>query len=390
MAHPQLLAKNGKPIISSNFSMRIGINTRSLLGQKLEGFGNYTLELVKRITENQPNHTFVLYFDRPIDPQFNFGSNVICKSLYPPTRHPFLYIIWFQWSLKRAIRKDNLDVFWSPDGMFPLGLQIPVLASIHDLNFEHFPQDLPKWVAWYYKKYFPRFAKAANQIVTVSEATKQDIISSYQIPVEKTSVIYNGVNAYYKPISIPEKENVQQQLGFKEPYFLFVGSLHPRKNIHRLLQAFELFAQSETSFQLVIVGAAMWKDQSFEIDSRLAQRIHFKGHIETKTLAAIMATATAFVYVPYFEGFGMPLAEAMAAQTPIIAGNKSCLPEIATDAALYVNPFDVEAIAKAMKELKNDVALQAQLVEAGKNRVLAFNWDHAAQKVWQEIQKLVS
>jgi glycosyltransferase involved in cell wall biosynthesis len=370
--------------------MRIGINTRSLLGQKMEGFGNYTLEIVKRMTVAHPEHSFVLYFDRPVDPQFNFGPNVICKSVFPPTRHPFLYVIWFQWRLRRAIQKDQIDVFWTPDGMFPLSIQVPVLASIHDLNFEHFPQDLPKWVAWYYKKYFPRFAKAATQIVTVSETTKKDIISSYQIPSEKISVIYNGVNAQYQPISDQVKDNIQQQLGFNAPYFLFVGSLHPRKNIHRLLQAFQLFAQTDSSYQLVIVGAAMWKDQSFEIESNLAKRIHFKGHIETKTLANIMAAAAAFVYVPYFEGFGMPLAEAMAAQTPIIAGDQSCLPEIAADAALFVDPFDVEAIAKAMEKLKNDVALQTQLVEAGKKRVLAFNWDLAAEKVWHEIQQLVS
>ncbi|MDP4596089.1 MAG: hypothetical protein NWS92_03850, partial [Crocinitomicaceae bacterium] len=116
--------------------MRIGINTRSLLGQKMEGFGNYTLEIVKRLTIAHPEHTFICYFDRPVDPQFSFGSNVICKSVFPPTRHPFLYIIWFQWRLKRAIQKDQLDVFWSPDGMFPLGMKTPVLATIHDLNFE--------------------------------------------------------------------------------------------------------------------------------------------------------------------------------------------------------------------------------------------------------------
>ena len=370
--------------------MRIGINTRSLLGQKMEGFGNYTLEIVKRLAAAHPEHTFLLYFDRAVDPQFSFGKNVICKSVFPPTRHPFLYIIWFQWRLKRAIQKDQLDVFWSPDGMFPLGIKTPVLATIHDLNFEHFPQDLPKWVAWYYKRYFPRFAKAADQIVTVSETTKQDIISSYQIPAEKICVIYNGVNTKYQPLSVQEKENVRRQLGFKEPYFLFVGSLHPRKNIHRLLQAFQLYAQTEATYQLVIVGAAMWKDQTFEIESVLAKRIHFKGHIQTESLAAIMAAASAFVYVPYFEGFGMPLAEAMATQTPIIAGDKSCLPEIAADAALYVDPFDVDAIAKSMQQLKNDVALQTQLVEAGKQRVLAFDWDHAAIKVWQEIQQLVS
>jgi glycosyltransferase involved in cell wall biosynthesis len=370
--------------------MRIGINTRSLLGQKMEGFGNYTLEIVKRLTIAHPEHTFICYFDRPVDPQFSFGSNVICKSVFPPTRHPFLYIIWFQWRLKRAIQKDQLDVFWSPDGMFPLGMKTPVLATIHDLNFEHFSQDLPKWVAWYYKKYFPRFAKAAAQIVTVSNATKHDIVARYQTPAEKIIVIYNGVNTQYKPISNQEKETIQQQLGFNDPYFLFVGSLHPRKNIHRLLQAFQLFAQSDSTVQLVIVGAAMWKDQSFEIETNLAKRIHFKGHIETKTLAAIMGAATAFVYVPYFEGFGMPLAEAMAAHTPIIAGNQSCLPEIAGPAALYVDPFDVNSIANGMHQLKNDVALQTQLVEAGQLRVKAFDWDQASKQVWQALQKLVS
>lgn len=370
--------------------MRIGINTRSLLGQKMEGFGNYTLELVNRLTTAHPEHTFICYFDRPVDPQFSFGPHVICKSIFPPTRHPFLYVIWFQWRLKRAIQKDQLDVFWSPDGMFPLGIQTPVLATIHDLNFEHFPKDLPKWVAWYYKKYFPKFAKAANKIITVSQTTKDDITATYQIEQEKISVIYNGVNNNYKPLQQKEIENIQKFLGFTQPFFLFVGSLHPRKNIHRLLQAFELFAQKNTDTNLVIVGAAMWKNQSFEIESVLAKRIHFKGHIQTETLAAIMSAATAFVYIPYFEGFGMPLAEAMASQTPIIAGNKSCLPEIAADAALYVDPYNIEEIAKAMAQLKNDVALQSQLVEAGTKRALAFNWDHAAEKVWKEILLLVS
>lgn len=370
--------------------MRIGINTRSLLGQKMEGFGNYTLELVKRLTVAHPEHTFICYFDRPVDPQFSFGPNVICKSIFPPTRHPFLYVIWFQWSLKRAIQKDQLDVFWSPDGMFPLGIHIPVLATIHDLNFEHFPQDLPKWVAWYYKKYFPKFAKAANKIITVSQTTKDDITATYQIEQEKISVIYNGVNQAYQPLSSDEKIFFTQDENFPESYFLFVGSLHPRKNIHRLLEAYQQFATSDSETALVIVGSAMWDDQQFEIQADLKKRIYLLGHVDTQKLAFIMAAATAFVYIPYFEGFGMPLAEAMASQTPIIAGNKSCLPEIAADAALYVDPYNIEEIAKAMAQLKNDVALQSQLVEAGTKRALAFNWDHAAEKVWKEILLLVS
>jgi len=370
--------------------MRIGINTRSLLGQKMEGFGNYTLELVTRITKAQPEHTFILYFDRPIDPQFQFGSNVICKSVFPPTRHPFLYIIWFQWRLKKALKKDQLDVFWTPDGMFPLGISTPILATIHDLNFAHFPKDLPKWVAWYYNRYFPYFSKTAHKIITVSQTTKEDIVSTYHIPQEKIKVIYNGVSDLYRPLSKEEKQNVHLKHKLAKPYFLFVGSLHPRKNLHRLLQAFERFAQKNTDTDLVIVGASMWNNQAFKIKPELDHRIHFMGHLKTQSLAEIMASAEAFIYIPYFEGFGMPLAEAMASETPILAGNQSCLPEIAADAAHYADPFDVEDIATGMQKIKNDVALQSQLIKAGQQRVKDFNWDHAAQLIWQELQQLVS
>jgi glycosyltransferase involved in cell wall biosynthesis len=370
--------------------MRIGINTRSLLGQKMEGFGNYTYELVQRMTTANPGHTFILYFDRPADPQFSFGSNVICKSIFPPTRHPFLYIIWFQWRLKRAINKDNLDLFWSPDGMIPLGLKIPTLATIHDLNFEHYPKDLPRTVSWYYRKYFPRFAREATQLLTVSNKTKEDLEETYQIAKTKISVIYNGVNRHYQPLNEDAKKEIRRNIGNGRPYFLFVGSLHPRKNVDRLLEAFQAFAKSDNSTDLVIIGAAMWKDKLIKLDPNFTERIHLLGHIDTTILAQIMGAATAFVYVPYFEGFGMPLAEAMATQTPIIAGNQSCLPEIAADAALYVDPFDVDSIANGMKKIKNDVALQSALIENGKRRVSDFNWDFAAQQVWQEISKLVS
>lgn len=368
--------------------MRIGINTRSILGHKMEGFGNYSYELVMRLTSAHPEHSFILYFDRQVDPQFNFGSNVICKHIFPPTRHPFLYIIWFQWRLKRAIKKDQIDVFWSPDGMFPLKSDIPVLASIHDLNFEHYPKDLPRVVSWYYKRYFPRFAYLAKKIITVSNATKQDLIQTYKIESEKIRVIYNGVSSLYKPLR--ENEELSLHTSSDKPYFLFVGSLHPRKNIAKLLESFQLFCQSDQQYELYIVGAAMWKNQAVEIKSEFAERIKFLGHVPAQELAYMMARATALVYIPYFEGFGMPLAEAMASETPIIAGNLSCLPEIAVDAAIYVDPFKVQEIANAMTLLKNDVALQSKLIAAGKVRLKDFSWDLAAQQIWQEIENLVS
>jgi glycosyltransferase involved in cell wall biosynthesis len=370
--------------------MRIGINTRSLLGSKMEGFGNYTLELVLRISEAHPEHQFILYFDRPVDPQFKFGTNVCTEVVFPPTRHPLLYIWWFQLTLKRKIKKDRIDVFWSPDGMIPLGLKIPTLASIHDLNFEHFPKDLPWVVSKYYRYFFPKFAKQATKIITVSQTTKQDIIACYQIAQDQISVIYNGVNQLYKPFNSSEKAQFISDQSLPKNYFLFVGSLHPRKNINRLLDAFQQLALTDTDIELVIVGSAMWDAQKFDLQTEQVKRIHFLGHVDTQRLAQIMAAATAFVYIPYFEGFGMPLAEAMATQTPILAGNKSCLPEIAADAALYTDPFNIEDIANGMQQIKNDVALQTELKKKGLERVKAFDWDHAAKLVWQEIKSLVS
>lgn len=370
--------------------MRIGINTRSLLGSKMEGFGNYTLELVTRICKSHPEHTFYLYFDRPVSEQFSFPSNTVCRSVFPPTRHPLLYIWWFQFSLKRNLKKDQVDLFWSPDGMLPLGLKIPTLASVHDLNFEHFPKDLPWVVSKYYRYFFPKFARQATKIVTVSQTTKDDIKACYKIEDAKIAVIYNGVNPAYQALNTTQKIETIAHLKLPQSYFLFVGSLHPRKNIKRLLAAFQVFANSDTATDLVIVGSAMWDAQKFQIQEQYKNRIHFLGHIETDKLAQIMACATAFVYIPYFEGFGMPLAEAMSTETPILAGNQSCLPEIAADAALYVDPYNTDDIAQGMQQLKNDVALQTALKQKGLERVKAFDWDHAAVQLWQEIENLVS
>ena len=370
--------------------MRIGINTRNLLSNKLEGFGQYTLEITKRICQSHPEHEFYLFFDRSYDPKYVFSENVTPIVLSPPTRHPFLYVIWFEFSLKRALRKHKVDLFWSPDGFCSLGSNVPQIATIHDLNFEHNPKDLPWIVSKYFRFFFPKFARKAKQIITVSEYSKNDIHETYGIPKEKIKVIYNGSNDAYQPIEPEEQQTIRNKYADEKPFFLFVGSLHPRKNVKRLIEAFEVVSKKNAEIRLVIVGSAMWKDEKLPISKETENRIVFTGHIDSSELTKIMASALALTYVPYFEGFGIPLVEAMNCGTPILAANATCLPEVAGDAAIYCDPFNVEDIANGMFRILENENLRTELKEKGLLRGRIFSWDKAAIDVWKTLEEVLS
>src|SRR6218665_2161300 len=179
--------------------MRIGINTRFLLNKRMEGFGWYTYEVTKRLVENHPEHEFVLFFDRPFDPKFVFGPNATPVVLFPQAHHPILFVWWFNWSITKALKKYKCDVFFSPDGYLSLRTSVPQIPVIHDLNFEYHPEDLQRKHRNYYRKYFPKFAKKAKHILTVSEYSKQDIVKLYGIPSDKITVAWNGAADDFKP-----------------------------------------------------------------------------------------------------------------------------------------------------------------------------------------------
>ncbi len=369
--------------------MRIAINTRFLLSHKMEGFGWFTYEVTKRLVEQHPEHTFVLFFDRPFDPKFVFGENVIPVVLNPPARHPILFYIWFEFAVYKALKKYKAAIFFSPDGYLSLRSKVPQIGVIHDLNFEQHPQDVPFVPRSYLKYFFPKFAQKAKKIITVSEYSKQDIVERYNIDASKITVAWNGVSPLFVPISEENKEGIRKEFSDGNPYFIFVGALHPRKNIKRLLQAFEHFSNDEGNENLVIVGENLWKkDNSYleGISESTIAKIHFTGHLPLEKLTQVMASATCLTYVPYFEGFGIPLVEAMQSGVPVIAGNLTSLPEVCGDAALYVNPMNVSEIANAMKEMSTNAILRESLIEKGLKRSEKFNWDFTAGIIWKEIE----
>jgi glycosyltransferase involved in cell wall biosynthesis len=357
----------------------------------MEGFGWYTFETTKRLVEKHPEHTFILFFDRPFEERFIFGPNVIPVVLNPPARHPILFIIWFEWSVFRALKKYKADVFFSPDGYLSLRSNVPQIPVIHDLNFEHNPADIPWATRKYLRFFFPKFAKKAAKIVTVSHYSKKDIVEQYQINPEKINVGWNGVSDVFKPIDVVEKQEIQQEIAQGNPYFSFVGALHPRKNVGRLLQAFELYIQQDGKNDLVIVGENLWRfnnNYSKKISKQAKSKIHFTGHLKIDKLAKTVAASSGFVFVPYFEGFGIPLVEAMRCGIPIISGNLTSLPEVVEDAALLVNPFNVEEIANAMLQIDSNPALCAKLSKLALERSKIFNWDKTTSMIWDTIQEV--
>lgn len=376
--------------------MKIAVNTRFLLKDKLEGIGIYTQEIFSRVVQLMPEHEFYFLFDRPFSEEFIVANNITPLIVSPPARHPFLWYWWFEKSIPKVLKENKIDLFISPDGYASLNTDVPQIITIHDLAFEHFKKHVPFLVSRYYRHFVPEFCKKAAKILAVSEFTKQDIISRYKIDGNKVEVVYNGfensqwsmVNGQLK--SEKNLSSIDYRLSSGATYFLFVGAIHPRKNVLGLLKAFEHF---KTNFshphKLVIVGRKAWMNN--ELENFFAQ-MKFKNDviwiekIKRADLLELTQKAFALVYPSFFEGFGIPIIEAMSLGVPVITSNVSSLPEVAENAAILVQPTDIHEIAEAMNELITNDELRNDLIAKGKIRAQDFDWNESAEKVVEIIK----
>jgi len=368
--------------------MKIVVNTQCLIKNKLEGLGIFSFETLKRITCQHPEHQFVFVFDREWDSKFIFSDNIKPVILFPPSRHPFLWHLRFDHLFPFLLSKHKADLFLSTDGWMPIHTKVKSVNVIHDINFESYPKDLPFWYRNYYRFYFPRFAKKATRLATVSEYSKSDIAKKYNIPLNKIDVVYNGCSEDFFSIPEIEQEKVRKKYSQNCPYYVFVGSLHPRKNLANLFKAFDLFKYQQLSnIKLLIVGEKRWWteeiNQIFE-NMLFKNDIVFTGRVDTADLNKIIASAMAMTYVSYFEGFGIPIIEAFNCGTPLTS-----MPEIAGDAALFIDPFSPDSIVDAMKKIFNNQALRENLIEKGNLRKDFFNWEKSANLLWKCIEKAV-
>jgi glycosyltransferase involved in cell wall biosynthesis len=368
--------------------MKIAVNARVAFDKKLEGVGRYIFETTYRMIKNHPEHEFYILYDRKYEDLFGEFGNVRKMIVYPQARHPILWNIWFEVMLPRLFKKENIDVFYSGDTYMSLHTDVPTLLVSHDIAYKHYPNHIPKAVLSYYENNFPVFHQKAQHIIAVSEATKRDIIEAYQLDDAKITVAYNAVSNGFNISKSLEQDEVRKEFAEGNPYFIYLGSLHPRKNIMGVIRAFEQFKEN-TGFphKLLLIGRMAWKTKEIEKALKSSKVKNDIIHLSNVTddVYKILGAAECLLYISFFEGFGIPILEAMSSGVPVICSNISSMPEVAGAAGVCVDPNNLDEIAVQMQEIVTNKELKSELIAKGFENVKRFDWEDTSQLIWDKL-----
>ncbi len=287
----------------------------------------------------------------------------------------------------RLYMKKDIDVFFSPAHYAPRFCPVPTVITIHDLSYIYFPGDFLKKDLYQLRNWTQYSIHKAKKIIAVSKTTKNDIMKAYQIPEERIGIVYNG---YEKELKIKSLES-RIKIDTKNPYILYVGTLQPRKNIVTLIQAFAKIRESFPEFRLIIAGKKGWLFESiFDLVSELGlnNEIYFSDYVTDQQLAFLYKNAFCFVLPSLYEGFGIPILEAMSFGCPVISSFTSSLPEVGGDACLYFDPQSVDDLGEKIKQIKTDRKLREELIQKGKRRVKEFSWKKCGEQTLKLLKNI--
>lgn len=381
--------------------MRIGIDARFLTHPQVGGFKTYSENLILALSEIDSENEYILYVDRPPNQKTRLPKRSNFKVHIVPSNLPLIGMPWReQISLSRQVNRDRLDIFHSPCLTAPLRAPCPLVVTLHDMIW-FFSNEFARKKPWsahrkvmdmYYRFVPERAARNAAAVLTVSQAAKESIVRHLGLPDEKIFITYEAANSIYRQVGEEQIEAVRQKYMLNSEFILAIGSADPRKNISTLVQAYSLLPVAlQQRFQLVNV----WTHQFLAPELKkqievlgLGDRVTFLQQVSDENLALLYNAASLFVFPSRYEGFGLPLLEAMSCGTPVIAANNSSIPEVTGDAALLFAADDVEAMARQMSQLLIDCKLQKSLIEKGLERASGFSWmncGHQTLKVYERI-----
>ncbi len=367
--------------------MIIGIDGNEANIKNRVGSGQYTYELLKQFARNK-NHRFVIYLkDKPVS-DLPLAAHFTYKVFGPKK-------FWTQFALPINLTfGPKPDVFFSPAHYGPRFSRVPYVVTIHDLSYLHFPElfkknDLYQLTSW--SKYS---IENSTQIIVPSLSTKDDVVKNYHVSPSKVTVTYEGYDKdRFKPASKSQIEKAKLKYKIKGDYLIFVGTLQPRKNIERLIEAFSTLDSRLSTLSLVIAGKKGWmygqileKSQKLEI----TDKVIFTDFVPDTDLPVLISGAQACVNPSLWEGFGIPVIEAQACGVPTIVSSTSSLPEIVGDSAVLVDPQSVDAIASGIQKVITDKKLNDKLVERGFQNIKRFSWQTCARQTVETLTKVAS
>ncbi len=372
-------------------SLTIGIDFTSAARERA-GIGRYARELVRALSRVDSVNRYILFIPRDAHPDlltFDFPPNFRIRRA--PLTERILAALWQRARAPLPIEVfiGRVDVFYSPDFLLPPTLAKRTLVTVHDLSYVRVPDCFPTVLKNYLNRTVPRAIRRADVVLGDAASTCRDLQEIYGVPRDKTHVLYSGVDSRFCPdIPRADVERVRSKYDLAAPYLLSVSTLQPRKNYVRLIQAFHQLVPALpaalSNLQLVISGGKGWMyDEIFSTVEKLGlrDRVKLPGFADDADLPALYAQARLFVYPSLYEGFGLPVAEAMASGVPVVCSNASSIPEVAGDAAVYFDPLDVDGMAKAIQRALTDEPLASDLRNRGLNQIKQFSWDKAAREL---------
>ncbi len=376
--------------------MLIGIDASRALRAARTGTERYALEITRHLLAlpEAAHHAWRLYSDRAggadlFAPPASAASQSRAEIRVLPGRR-----LWTHFSLAREVTRRPPQLLFVPAHVLPWTWPArrlpPSVVTVHDLGYHYFPESHPARQRFYLTVGTRWSVTTATRVIAVSQATAADLVRLYAVPPEKIRVVHEAA----VPLAPPCADGVaaaHRRFHLARPYALYVGTIQPRKNLERLIRAYaRLAAAGDPGWELVLAGKPGWlSDPLFTLarDLRMEHRVHFLGYVPDELLPALLRGAIFFAFPSLFEGFGLPVLEAQQLGVPVMTANSSALPEVAGNAALYVDPTDVDAIADAMLRLSQDEALRQQLIEAGYRNVERFSWEKAAQETLAVLEE---
>jgi glycosyltransferase involved in cell wall biosynthesis len=373
--------------------LRIGVNALQLTTRN-SGVGQYIYNMVSSLFSISTDQFFLYLSQGNTRPEWMAWHNLKVKEIPFRKEQAILRNIYELFCYGLDLRKDDLNIFWSPDTKLPLLTpNIPIVITSHDLAIYREPGTYQSSRVLYWRKLFERAVQKATCVVAISNATRDDLIEIMHVPSQKIRVIYCGVNSSFRLINDADLlKQVRMKYGLPENFLLFVGLFSPRKNIAGILKSFAILKNKfKIPHHLVMVGEKGWRyksDLELVNSMGLGKSVFFPGFVEEEDLPAVYNIADVFVFPSIYEGFGLPVLEAMACGTPVVTSNVSSLPEVAGQAGILINPNNHEEIASEVYRVLSDKKVSSQLTKAGLERARHFTWENAAGELLKVFREL--